>query len=100
MKRRSLYCSLVLCLSLLLCLSSAWGQTVTGSVTGQVTDPSGAVLVGANVTAENVATAVKTTARIRHLAGQLTSDRLSPRRREAKQERDKHKRAIQRPSFT
>src|SRR6266852_7130162 len=44
----------------LLCMSSALGQTVTGAITGQVTDPSGAVVVGASVTAENTATAVKT----------------------------------------
>jgi len=44
----------------LLCSRSALGQTVTGAITGQVTDPSGAVVVGANVTAENTATAVKT----------------------------------------
>ncbi len=62
MRRSSLYSLLGICLSGLLCLSSAWGQTVTGSITGQVSDPSGAVLVGASVTAENVATAVKTTA--------------------------------------
>src|SRR5580704_6795042 len=43
-----------------LCVSCAWGQTVTGSVTGQVTDQSGAVVVGATVTAENTATRVKT----------------------------------------
>jgi hypothetical protein len=43
-----------------LCVSCAWGQTVTGSVTGQVTDQSGAVVVGATVTAENTATGVKT----------------------------------------
>jgi len=36
------------------------GQTVTGAITGVVTDPSGAVVVGASVTAENTATAVKT----------------------------------------
>ena len=66
-----------ICLAGLLCVSSAFGQTVTGSITGEVTDPSGAVVVGANVTAENVATAVKTTAQtnaagvytIRFLAG-------------------------------
>ncbi len=45
-----------------LSLSYAAAQTVTGSITGQVTDPSGAVVVGAKVTAENVATAVKTSA--------------------------------------
>jgi len=49
-------CSLVA----LLCLPAALGQTVTGSITGQVTDPSGAVIVGATITAENTATSVKT----------------------------------------
>ena len=52
-----------ICLAGLFCLSSAFGQTVTGSITGEVTDPSGAVVVGATVTAENTATSVKTTAR-------------------------------------
>jgi hypothetical protein len=47
----------------LLCWSAALGQTVTGSVTGQVTDASGAVVVGASVTAENTATSVKTAAK-------------------------------------
>ncbi len=49
-------------LTALLCLSSALGQTVTGSITGQVKDPSGAVVVGASVTAQNAATSVKTMA--------------------------------------
>lgn len=39
----------------------ALGQTVTGSVTGLVTDPSGAVVVGATVAAQNTATGVPTT---------------------------------------
>ena len=43
-------------------LDISLAQTVTGSITGQVTDPSGALVSGANVIAENVATAVKTTA--------------------------------------
>lgn len=43
-------------------LSSATAQTVTGSITGVVKDPSGAVVVGATVTAENTATGVKTMA--------------------------------------
>src|SRR5581483_6624914 len=53
------------CLCLLmatLALTSALAQTVTGSITGVVNDPSGAVVVGATVTAENTATGVKTTA--------------------------------------
>lgn len=51
-----------ICLVCVLALGSAWAQTVTGSITGQVTDPSGAVVSGATVTAENTATGVKTTA--------------------------------------
>jgi len=39
---------------------SAVGQTVTGSITGIVTDPTGAVVVGAKVTAQNTATGVQT----------------------------------------
>jgi hypothetical protein len=46
----------------LLC-SSAWPQTVTGSITGGVADPTGAVIVGAHVTAENTLTSVKTSER-------------------------------------
>src|SRR4029077_5286193 len=38
------------------------GQTVTGAITGQITDPSGAVISGATVTAQNAATLVKTSA--------------------------------------
>lgn len=40
--------------------SSASGQTVTGSIAGLVTDPSGAVVLGAKVVCENTATGVKT----------------------------------------
>ena len=50
------------CLLGVLALSAA-AQTVTGSITGQVTDPSGALVSGATVTAENTATSVKTTAK-------------------------------------
>ena len=49
-------------LPMILSFSSSLAQTVTGSITGQVTDPSGAVVAGARVTAENVATGVKTAA--------------------------------------
>ena len=49
--------------TILCCLSSVFAQTVTGSITGQVTDPSGAVVVGAKVTAENAATSVQTLAK-------------------------------------
>jgi hypothetical protein len=40
----------------------AVAQTITGSIRGTVTDPSGAVVAGANVTATNVATNVETKA--------------------------------------
>src|SRR6516164_9704596 len=43
-------------------LDISLAQSVTGSLTGQVTDPSGALVSGATVIAENVATAVKTSA--------------------------------------
>lgn len=51
------------CAVVLFSLASALGQTVTGSITGLVADPSGAVVVGATVTAENTATGVKTSAK-------------------------------------
>jgi hypothetical protein len=44
----------------LVSVSSVLGQTVTGSITGVVSDPSGAVVVGASVTAVNTATSLKT----------------------------------------
>jgi len=62
MRTNSFRCLAGCCLVALLCLPSALGQTVTGSITGLVTDPSGAVVVGAAVIAENTATAVKTSA--------------------------------------
>ncbi len=44
-----------------LCPVVALGQTVTGTVTGEVRDASGAVIPKANVVVENTATGVKTT---------------------------------------
>src|ERR1700677_3857790 len=41
--------------------AAASAQTITGTIRGTITDPSGAVIRGAKVTATNVATAVKTT---------------------------------------
>lgn len=40
---------------------TCWGQTSTGRISGRVTDPSGAVVVGAQVTITNVGKAVKRT---------------------------------------
>ena len=49
-------------IALVLCLGSALAQTVTGSITGQVADATGALVVGAQVIATNTATGVKTAA--------------------------------------
>ena len=48
-------------LPLILYVSLATGQTVTANITGEVRDPSGAMVAGAKVTAENTATGIKTT---------------------------------------
>ncbi len=54
-----LVCSL---LAVLLCVAPAPAQTVTGAVTGIITDPSGSLLPGATVVAHNVDTGVDSTA--------------------------------------
>jgi hypothetical protein len=60
--RTNLFRHLCLCfLMAAFALPWASAQTVTGSITGVVNDPSGAVVVGATVTAENTATGVRTT---------------------------------------
>src|SRR5260370_5877635 len=46
--------------ALLVSCSIAMGQTITGSVTGTVSDPSGAAVAGAKVVATNVDTSVET----------------------------------------
>jgi outer membrane receptor protein involved in Fe transport len=50
-----LKCISVFCL-LLLVVAGAWGQAETGQITGTVTDPAGAVVVGAAVTAKSANT--------------------------------------------
>ena len=55
--RKIWVCVLLLC-GFGLCLSAS-GQVLKGSIAGLVTDPSGAVVVGANVTATEVATGSK-----------------------------------------
>jgi Carboxypeptidase regulatory-like domain/TonB dependent receptor len=59
MKRTSTYLMWTLILSLAAC-SSAVAQTVTGAVRGIITDPTGAIVPGAVVTATNLATGINT----------------------------------------
>lgn len=56
-----LCCTFVFLLTLLIS-QSASSQTVTGNITGTVTDSSGAIISGATVTAKNVGTGVETPA--------------------------------------
>ncbi len=60
MRTKALRYSIGCLLVAMACVPFAFGQTVTGSITGEVIDPSGAVVVGAKVTAENTETGVKT----------------------------------------
>jgi hypothetical protein len=48
--------------AVLICAALGRAQTVTGTVTGTITDPSGAVIAGANVVAHNLDTGVSWTA--------------------------------------
>lgn len=54
----SLFILLVFALAVTLSSRTAWAQSTTGSIYGQITDPSSAVVVGAKVTALNQATGV------------------------------------------
>lgn len=51
---------LVLGLSFLFCASTIWAQSNRATITGTVTDPSGAVIAGATLTATNSATGLST----------------------------------------
>src|SRR5947207_12963602 len=55
--------SIALVIVLFLALSPGWAQTITGSITGTVTDPAGAVIPNATVTAKNVNTNITTEAK-------------------------------------
>lgn len=61
MKSRGLFLTLVIATCLLI-VTSSFAQNGTGSITGHVTDASGALVTGASVTALNVATGVRITA--------------------------------------
>jgi hypothetical protein len=56
--KKNLMAMWLCCIVLFLSGAAAVAQTVTASIRGTVTDPSGAVVAGANVTATNVATGV------------------------------------------
>jgi hypothetical protein len=58
MKKNFLRIAFGYALVLLACITSAHGQTVTGSITGEVADPSGAVVSGAQVIAHSLSTSV------------------------------------------
>ena len=59
--RKSLFRIMLGCaLALYACMPAAIAQTVTGSITGEVTDQSGAVIAGAHVTAKSLATGIDT----------------------------------------
>jgi hypothetical protein len=61
MKTNFLRLALGCAFTMTVCISMAFGQTVTGSITGEVTDPTGAVISGAHVAAHNLDTGVDTT---------------------------------------
>jgi hypothetical protein len=58
--RRRLTLAALLFATFAFTFAAASAQTITGTIRGTITDPSGAVIRGAKVTATNVATAVKT----------------------------------------
>src|SRR5579862_2262913 len=58
--KRSIGVALPLILALFAGTSVLWAQSDRGTITGTVTDPSGAVISGATVTATQIATGLKT----------------------------------------
>jgi len=65
-KRALLFVILTQIVALILSVG-AFGQAESGTITGTVHDPSGAVVVGATVTAKNVATSAQRTAQTGNL---------------------------------
>src|SRR5580693_1508034 len=62
MKTNTFRFFLACALAVLACVTTARGQNVTGTITGEVTDQSGAVLPGASVSAVNLDTNVSSQA--------------------------------------
>ena len=60
MKKNLIQITLAVMFAVLMCIPAAMAQTVTGSIAGTVTDPSGAVVPGAQVVAHNLSTGVDT----------------------------------------
>src|SRR3984885_246453 len=56
MKLKILAPLLLICACLLLNVRAVHGQNTTGSITGRLTDPTGAVIAGAKVTVRNLGT--------------------------------------------
>jgi len=54
--------SAIAALGILLCAPAVYSQTITGTVNGTVTDPTGAVVPNATVVIKNISTGVETTA--------------------------------------
>ena len=62
---------------LVLAVGTAWGQITTGSISGNVTDPAGAIVVGATVKVTNQATGVSS-ALLTNEAGVFKAAFLAP----------------------
>src|SRR6476661_1198113 len=56
--KKEFFCSAIIFVAALLLPLTAWGQQATAQLSGKVTDPSGAVVVGAKVTLMNPSTGV------------------------------------------
>jgi carboxypeptidase family protein len=76
MKRCSVWLLLSLCVVLLL-LAPVYAQKITGTISGVVTDPSGAVVAGATVAITNTETGLKRTTTT-STAGEYTAPDLPP----------------------
>src|SRR5580700_9296571 len=60
MRSRFFLVGFLCALAVIACIPNAIAQTVTGSISGEVTDPTGAVVSGAKVVAHNIDTGVDT----------------------------------------